>query len=169
MVALNSNRPPLADPSLIFWMAVETDTVRCFSALVRMHAWEAGYDWSKVALVLTLEHPAQTQLYWYNDDLMTSNAIGAFRWHVTGSDSLRELVQNSLRQHGVATYREMNPRPKLTRQAPGFHIIDHVIYHTTLDIPELVPAEGLERSTRAFLQIIDEVNTLTIAALHSTP
>ena len=25
--------------------------------------------------------------------------------------------------------------PKLTSQEPGFHIIDHVIYHTTLDTP----------------------------------
>ena len=66
---------------------------------------------------------------------------------------------------GVSTYTEMNPKPKLTRQAPGFHIIDHVIYHTTLDIPELVPAEGLERSTRAFLSVIDKVNELELDEL----
>jgi hypothetical protein len=34
--------------------------------------------------------------------------------------------------------------------APSFHIIDHIIYHTSLDVPELVPATGLERATRAF-------------------
>ena len=59
----------------------------------------------------------------------------------------------------------MDPNPKLTRQAPGFHIIDHVIYHTTLDTPELVPAEGMERATRAFLQVIDRVNGMTLEEL----
>ncbi|WP_285763345.1 M28 family peptidase [Biformimicrobium ophioploci] len=127
--------------------------------------FERTYTWDKVGIVLTLEHPAQTQLYWYNDDLMTSNAIGAFRWHVTGSNLLEAIVKDSLREFGVSIYTEMNPRPKLTRQAPGFHIIDHVIYHTTLDVPELVPAEGLERSTRAFLSIIDRVNTLSLEEL----
>ena len=61
----------------------------------------------------------------------------------------------------------MNPKPKLTRQAPGFHIIDHVIYHTTLDIPELVPAEGMERATRAFLGIIDQANGMSLAELRA--
>ena len=72
---------------------------------------------------------------------------------------------DTLRDFGVSIYTEMNPKPKLTRQAPGFHIIDHVIYHTTLDIPELVPAEGLERSTRAFLAIIDQANEMELTEL----
>ena len=48
------------------------------------------------------------------------------------------------------------------------HIIDHVIYHTTLDIPELVPAEGLERSTRAFLDIIQQAEAWTLEELRGT-
>ncbi|MEH6548378.1 MAG: M28 family peptidase [Pseudomonadales bacterium] len=127
--------------------------------------WESQHDWSKVAMVLTLEHPAQTQLYWYNQDLMTSNAIGAFRWHIQGSDRFHSIVLDTLRENGVSLYTQMNNKPKFTRQAPGFHIIDHVIYHTTLDIPELVPAEGLERSTRAFLSIIDQSNALSLEEL----
>ncbi len=130
-----------------------------------LRSWEQAHDWNKVAMALTLEHPSQTQLYWYNDDLMTSNAIGAFRWNALGSSRFVELVNNTLRNFGVSVYTEMNPRPKLTRQAPGFHIIDHVIYHTTLDIPELVPAEGLERSTRAFLSVMDQVNGMSLDEL----
>ena len=130
-----------------------------------MKAWEKTYNWYNVALALTLEHNSQTQLYWYNDDLMTSNAIGAFRWNTLGSDRFVNIVTRTLRDYGVSTYKVMNPKPKLTRQAPGFHIIDHVIYHTTLDIPELVPAEGLVRSTRAFLSIIDQVNGMTLSEL----
>lgn len=132
---------------------------------VGLKSWEQAHDWSRTAMVLTLEHPAQTQLYWYNDSLMTSNAIGAFRWNALGSPAFLDAVQTRLREHGVSLYTVMDPKPKFTRQAPGFHIIDHVIYHTTLDVPELVPAEGLERSTRAFLAIIDDANAMTIGAL----
>ena len=132
---------------------------------VGLKLFEKNHPWDNVAIALTLEHPAQTQLYWYNDDLMTSNAIGAFRWNALGSVRFVKIVTDTLRDYGVSVYTEMNPKPKLTRQAPGFHIIDHVIYHTTLDIPELVPAEGLERSTRAFLSIIDQVNGMSLKEL----
>lgn len=132
---------------------------------VGLKLFEGNHDWDNVAFALTIEHPAQTQLYWYNDDLMTSNAIGAFRWNALGSERFVKTVKDNLRKNGVSIYTEMNPKPKLTRQAPGFHIIDHVIYHTTLDIPELVPAEGLERSTRAFLEIIDQANTMSLEEL----
>jgi hypothetical protein len=85
------------------------------------------------------------------------------RWYVGGSDALRMLVRNSLREFGVATYHksEVSPGGELSQihmNAPSFHIIDHVIYHTTLDTAELVPAWGLEDATRAFLKIIDGAN-----------
>lgn len=134
---------------------------------VGLKLFEQNHDWDNVAMALTIEHPAQTQLYWYNDDLMTSNAIGAFRWNALGSGRFVNTVKDTLREHGVSIYTEMNPKPKLTRQAPGFHIIDHVIYHTTLDIPDLVPAEGLERSTRAFLDIIDQANGMSLQELRT--
>ena len=130
-----------------------------------VRAWERTYDWDNVAMALTLEHPSQTQLYWYNDDLMTSNTIGAFRWNAMGSRRFLDVVDGTLRDFGVAVYTVMDGRPKLTSQAPGFHIIDHVIYHTTLDTPELVPAEGMERATRAFLSVIDQANGMTLAEL----
>lgn len=132
---------------------------------VGLDAWEADYDWDNVAFALTLEHPSQTQLYWYNDDLMTSNTMGAFRWNALGSPAFLDVVDTSLREFGVSRYTVMDPNPKLTRQAPGFHIIDHVIYHTTLDTPDLVPAEGMERATRAFLQVIDRANGMTLEEL----
>ena len=132
-----------------------------------LRAWERTYNWANVAMALTLEHPSQTQLYWYNDDLMTSNTIGAFRWNAMGSPGFLDIVNGTLRAFGVATYTVMDGRPKLTSQAPGFHIIDHVIYHTTLDTPELVPAEGMERATRAFLSVIDQANEMTLAELRA--
>jgi hypothetical protein len=97
-------------------------------------------------MALTLEHPSQTQLYWYNDDLMTSNTIGAFRWNAMGSPRFLDILNGPLRDFGASTYTVMDGRPKLTSQEPGFHIIDH----TTLDTPELVPAEGMERARKMF-------------------
>ncbi|NNJ71711.1 MAG: M28 family peptidase, partial [Enterobacterales bacterium] len=127
--------------------------------------FEEAHNWDNVALVITVEHPSQTQLYWYNDGLMTSNAIGAFRWNVSGSEKLKSTILDSFKQNGISTYTVMDPNPKFTKQAPSFHIIDHVIYHTTLDIPELVPVEGMKRATKSFLNIVDKANEMTLAEL----
>jgi hypothetical protein len=54
-------------------------------------------------------------------------------------------------------------------KAPSFHIIDHVIYHTTLDTADLVPAWGLEDATRAFLKIVDKVNQMTRQEIAAAP
>ena len=148
-----------------------------FMALPDHHHGEAGrtlaiktYDWSRVALILNAEHTSQTLLYMYNQDLVTSNAISARRWYVSGSSALQQLVKQSFHDFNVSVYRvpERNAGGSLgalTPLAPAFHIIDHVIYHTTLDVPELVPAVGLAYSERAFLKIFDEANRMTQAEL----
>lgn len=123
-----------------------------------------AYPWEKVALKLTMEHPSQTLLYMYNDSLTPTNALGAFRWNALGSAAFEQLVFDTLREFGVSVY-AMEDGPKNGNYAPSFHIIDHVIYHTSLDIPELVPASGLERSTRAFAAAIDRVNTMSMQQL----
>ncbi len=76
-------------------------------------------------------------------------------------------MTSTLRDNGVSLYTVMDGGPKLTSRAPGFHIIDHVIYHTTLDVPELVPAEGMERATRAFLSVLDQANRMTLSELRA--
>lgn len=58
--------------------------------------------------------------------------------------------------------------PKNGNYAPSFHIIEHVIYHTSLDVPGLVPAGGLQRSTRAFVAALDRANTMTMTQLRGT-
>lgn len=130
-----------------------------------LRLFEQAYDWQKVAMAITLEHTSQTQLYWYNNGLMTANGVGAFRWHFQGSDRFKTIVRETLRDNGVSTYTQMDSKAKFTNQAPGFHIIDHVIYHTTLDTPELVPAEGLKRSAKAFLEIIEAASALSVEEL----
>ena len=126
---------------------------------------EDSYNWDNVASVITLEHPSQSQLYWFNEDLMVSNSIGSFRWNVNGSEDLKKIFKSRLKENGVSIYSLMTDKPKLTDRAPGFHIIDHVIYHTTFDIPELVPAEGMKRSTKAFLGMVEDINNLSLEEL----
>ncbi|MCB1672148.1 MAG: M28 family peptidase [Gammaproteobacteria bacterium] len=123
-----------------------------------------AYPWERVALKLTMEHPSQTLLYMYNNNLTPTNGIGAFRWNSLGSPVFEQMVFDTLKEFGVSVY-AIEDGPKNGAYAPSFHIIDHVIYHTSLDIPELVPASGLERSTRAFAAIIDRVNTMSLAEL----
>ena len=125
------------------------------------------YDWSRVALKLTLEHPSETLLYMYNADLTATNALSAVRWNALGSVEFERMVFNQLRDFGVSVY-GVEDTPKNGNFAPSFHIINHVIYHTSLDNPELVPAEGMQRSVRAFASIIDRVNTMTIPQLRGT-
>jgi hypothetical protein len=151
-----------------------------FMALPDHHHGEAGralaiktFDWSKVALILNAEHTSQTLLYMYNQDLVTSNAISARRWYVSGSPALQQLVKQSFRDFNVSVYSVPERSAggslgALTPLAPAFHIIDHVIYHTTLDVPELVPAVGLAYSERAFLKIFDEANRMTMTELRGS-
>ena len=131
------------------------------------------HDWSKVALVLNAEHTSQTMFYMFNADLMTANAISARRWFVSGSPALQTLVKQTFKDFNVSVYAVPEARAggslgAVSPFAPSFHIIDHVIYHTTLDTPEFVPAVGLAYSERAFLKIIDEANRMTIADLRGT-
>ena len=123
-----------------------------------------AYPWDKVAVKLTMEHPAQTLLYMYNDAFTPTNAVGAFRWNAFGSPEFEQMVFDTLREFGVSVYALENG-PKNGNYAPSFHIIDHVIYHTSLDTPELVPASGLERSTRAFAAALDRANEMTMTQL----
>ncbi len=131
------------------------------------------YDWSKVALILNLEHTSQTLLYMVDNNIMTSNAVSARRWYVSGSPELQDLVRRTFKDFNVSVYKIPEPYAggslgALTKFAPAFHIIDHVIYHTTLDTPELVPAVGLGWSERAFLSILDETSTWPMARIRGT-
>jgi hypothetical protein len=128
---------------------------------------DATYPWNKVAVKLTMEHPSQTLLYMYNDDLTPTNAIGAFRWNALGSAQFEQMVFDTLREFGVSVYAKEDG-PKNGNYAPSFHIIDHVIYHTSLDTPELVPATGLERATRAFAAALDRANKMTMQQLRGS-
>ena len=129
-----------------------------------------GYDWSKVAFIVNCEHTSQAQLFMMNQDLEIGNAVDARRWYVSGSPKFQQLVKGELKDFNVSVYTtpESNAGGSLgglTKYAPSFHIIDHIIYHSTLDTPELVPAVGLAYTERAFLSIIDKANKMTLAQI----
>jgi hypothetical protein len=125
---------------------------------------DATYNWSKVALKLTMEHPSETLLYMYNSNLTATNQMSSARWNALGSPEFERMAFEQLRDFGVSVY-GVEDGPKNGNYAPSFHIINHVVYHTSLDTPDLVPAEGMSRSVRAFASIIDHVNKMTIAQL----
>jgi hypothetical protein len=138
-----------------------------------LHLMITTHDWSKVAVVLNAEHTSQTLLYMYNADVMTSNAVSARRWFASGSPEFQQLVKKTLQDFNISVYKVPEARAggslgPVSPYAPSFHIIDHVIYHTTLDTPELVPAVGLAWSERAFLKIIDETNKMTMAQIRGS-
>ncbi len=122
------------------------------------------YAWDKVALKITLEHPSETQLIMYNEDLTPSNQLSATRWNALGSPEFETMALQQLADFGDSVY-GVEDGPKNGPYAPSFHIINHIIYHTSLDTPDLVPAEGMARSTRAYASIIDHANKMTIPQL----
>ena len=130
------------------------------------HRMKGGIDeiwpWNKVALKLTLEHPSESQIYMYNEDLTTSNTMSATRWSALGSPEFERMCVDKLTDFGNSIY-GVEDGPKNGDFAPSFHTINHILYHTSLDAPEMVPAEGQQRATRAFAAIIDAVNEMTLA------
>ena len=129
-----------------------------------------NHDWKKVALIFNAEHTSQSQLFLMNQDLVIANSINARRWYASGSPAFQQLVKNKFREYNVSVYTTPERTAggslgALTRFAPAFHIIDHIIYHTSFDVPELVPAVGLGYSERAILNIIDVANSMTMDQL----
>jgi len=79
-------------------------------------------------------------------------------------------VLSPFKTFGVAVYARPEGRPggelqHVYRQAPSFHVIDHIFYHSDADTADLVPASGIEAVTRAYLKIIDGVNRMEIKDL----
>ncbi|HEY1329097.1 MAG TPA: hypothetical protein VGI14_19330 [Casimicrobiaceae bacterium] len=122
------------------------------------------WPWDKVALKVTLEHPSESQLYLYNEDLTGSNTMSATRWSAVGSPEFERMAFNDLLAFGNSVY-SIEDGPKNGNFVPSFHTINHIIYHTSLDAPEMVPAEGQARATRAFAAIIDGANKMTMQQL----
>lgn len=144
---------------------------------------QAGIRWvhnnmqamfAKTALLINLEHTAQTATYLVGEAFITSNHVSARRWYVGGSNRLRDIVLKTFTEYGIALYSRAEGRPggelsHVFTDAPSFHIIDHTVYHTDMDTLAAVPAYGLEQSARAFAKIIDQANTVGLRELRGGP
>jgi hypothetical protein len=107
--------------------------------------------------------------------LRNSDNIDARRWWVNGSSALAQIALESWRTFGVTIYDVMENNASgdmspMDRDVPSIQLIESAAYyHTDFDVPEHVPAPGLEAVARAYAKIIDRVNELEKSALEPTP
>ena len=123
------------------------------------------------ALMVNCEHVAPTQFVAFNNELRLTTTVSPRRWWVHGSQALLDIVLDAYDTFGVTVIGAMDGRATgemmaIDKEAPSVQLIRSPEHkHTDWDIPELVPAAGMEAVTRAFARIIDRANTLDIDEL----
>jgi hypothetical protein len=126
---------------------------------------------AKTALMINLEHVSVVRTKYWDTRLRRSTAVWPRRWNVNGSAKLTDLVLSAYRTFGVGVVGDMDPTATgemgaIFRLTPSLQLIrSPENKHTDADIPEYVPAVGLEAVGRAYAKIVDEVNKLDIKAL----
>jgi hypothetical protein len=126
---------------------------------------------AKTALMINCEHVSASQTLNWDTRLRRSTAVWPRRWNVNGSAKLTDLVLSAYRTFGVGVVGDMDPTATgemgaIFRLTPSLQLIrSPENKHTDADIPEYVPAVGLEAVGRAYAKIIDEVNKLDRKAL----
>jgi hypothetical protein len=143
------------------------------------HAGSFGSRWlhdnratelAKTVLSINCEHVSvPDHKYWVVNnapDLRVSNVVAPRRWWVYGSDKLLDISVKAYQTFNVGIIGDMDPNSSgemgiMARDVPTLQVIrSPVTKHTDQDIPEWVPAVGLEQVGRAYAKIIDEVNKL---------
>ncbi len=126
---------------------------------------------AKTALMINCEHIVSAETLNWNTHLRAGTGMDPRRWFVNGSRALTDIVLGSYRTFGVNIVGDMDPGASgemgaIDRIAPSLQLIHSPeIKHTDHDVPEIVPAAGLEAVGRAYAKIIDEVNTLDRSAI----
>ena len=92
-------------------------------------------------------------------------------WYVGGSRALEEIVLGAYRSFGVPIY-DRGERGaageigRIQNLAPSMQLIDTGLYwHSDKETPEIIPANGLAATTRAYAKIISDVNGLDLKDL----
>jgi hypothetical protein len=130
---------------------------------------------AKTALMINCEHVSASQTLNWDTTLRRSTAVWPRRWNVNGSDKLTDLVLSAYRTFGVGVVGDMDPTATgemgaIFKLTPSLQLIrSPENKHTDADIPEYVPAVGLESVGRAYAKIVDEVNKLDLKALGAGP
>jgi hypothetical protein len=129
---------------------------------------------AKTALMINCEHVSASQTLNWDTRLRRSTAVWPRRWNVNGSEKLTDLVLSAYRTFGVGVVGDMDPTATgemgaIFKLTPSLQLIrSPENKHTDADIPEYVPAVGLEAVGRSYAKIIDEVNKLDVKALGTT-
>jgi hypothetical protein len=153
-------------------------TIR-FATTAGHHNGSFGVKWmhdsratflDKTVLAINVEHVSVVQPYLragYEDPepvLRLSDNIDARRWWIYGSPRLASTVMHDWNMFGVTIWDTMEPEAAGDMQAiqtdvPSVQLLEsNIFYHTNL--PEIVPAPGLESVARAYAKIIDDVNKM---------
>jgi hypothetical protein len=117
---------------------------------------------AKTALMINCEHVSIVQQYYWGSSIRNSDNIDARRWYVYGSDRLASIALNDWKMFGVTIYDTMEPYASgdaywVEVDSPFVQMIESpAFYHTNM--PEVVPAAGLEAVARSYAKIIDDVN-----------
>ncbi len=135
----------------------------------------------KTALMINAEHPSTLQTtvrptYYQSGDneIVWSNTYMPQQWYAGGPSrrKLETIAVNAFRAFGASMYLDPNPRPPagdlgaFFRGVPGVATSEFYHYfHSDQETPETVPWTGLEATTRAYANIIDEVNKLPLSDL----
>ena len=126
---------------------------------------------AKTALMINCEHVAAAQTLNWSTQLRETTSVAPRRWWAYGSSRLVDIVLDAYRTFGVGIVGDMDPGASgemgaIARLTPSVQLIHSPeIKHTDQDIPEIVPAVGLESVGRAFAKIIAETNKIDLAAL----
>ena len=129
---------------------------------------------AKTALMINCEHVSASQTLNWDTRLRRSTAVWPRRWNVNGSPKLTDLVLAAYKTFGVGVVGDMDPTATgemgaIFKLTPSLQLIrSPENKHTDADIPEYVPAVGLEAVGRAYAKIVDEANKLDIKALGGT-
>jgi hypothetical protein len=132
---------------------------------------------AKTALLINAEHTASTQIYMYGYGasggpmIRKANSPQAFWWYAGGSARFQQLVLKAFDTFGVATYEEPDAYMQgemgdIFQLAPSVQLIEaNIYYHSDHETVDMVPANGLEQSTRAYAKIIDDINKVDLREL----
>jgi hypothetical protein len=155
-----------------------------FTGTPAHHNGDPGTQWmhdnratvfGKSALLINLAHAIQEQVYPWGPFLSESTAIEAHRWTLRGSPAFDKIVVGSLSEFGVPVYalpevHGAGALSKIYKDAPSVFFYDlGILDHSSGDIPDRVPAPGLESVARAYAKIIDEVNKLDRTDVLASP
>ncbi len=121
---------------------------------------------AKTALMINCEHVSAAQTVNWSTRWREATGVEPRRWWVHGSARLFDIVLGAYQTFGVNVVGDMDPSAtgemgQIDMIAPSLQIIrSPENKHTDHDIPEFVPAVGLQAVGRAFAKIVDEVNKL---------